>query len=228
MQKNPRKDRPNVQPARKLPLVRWITLLSAFVVGVAAFTGALTDIYDFAVRLFSSEPAKNISSKKTVSRTLPRPSVAWPNTGDSRTDAVFTQLNTIEKRGTATVFELTSPVHQFFQRPVFIDIQEEALPSAAYVFCHGERLLEHYQPFFRQQPTADAAINTAKTRLVKLQQLISQACGPDLVENTFRSRETKKAQFEGGLACANLQNLDVEKANEALSKLREALQAAGL
>jgi hypothetical protein len=215
-----------ILPALKL-FPEWVQLLICIWIVFSALVAAIA--------FFQYKPGNTMPSGQATSTELPRLAKPWPKTDDTEMDVVFARLNKIEERGTVTEAELISVIGQFFQRNVFYHIQEDPPQTAAYVFGHGERLLGHYQSFFRPRPTAYKAIGTAKTRLVKLQQILSKASGQDqfFIQTTFSSLSTKKTEFEQKLIQANLRTLDADvtvarEANETLNELREDLRTAGL
>jgi hypothetical protein len=171
-------------------------------------------------------------SDTPVTRDLPPLSQFWPATGDHRIDEVLARLNSLEKRGSATEPEVSSALRQFFQRPVFRHIEEESPDSAAYVFGHGERLLDHYQPFYEDSKDASEAIGLSKTRLIKLQQVISRAASNDqfFVQRTFSRFTNDRSQFiaEFSKQPGKISLMDSREANETLRELREALEKVGI
>jgi hypothetical protein len=77
--------RANVAPGRKNRYVGLILLLSSFVIGLAAFTGALKDLYNFATGFF---PKKHVAPFTVMATptTLPAEITTFKQQGSHRLD----------------------------------------------------------------------------------------------------------------------------------------------
>lgn len=165
-------------------------------------------------------------------RRLPLLSKPWPHTNDGAIDDVLDRLNRLENVGESTETDLSSALRQFFQRPVIRHIREEPPVTAAYAFAYGDRLLEHYQLFYEEDKNAHDTIGFARTRLIKLQQILSKAFGQSqhFVHETFAKTSTIDEFLK---EMKKVKSLDIDMtaerdANDTLQQLREALKKIGL